>query len=120
LGRRSTSLRSLVLEPINRYDVKPVSSQKTKSAITLSLRTRPSIEPMKAKSAALNLPACGWCSRYFTAYTTISVPTPVMRAANNVLKPSNRNESDRFSTGAHSAVTPKGPLRLTRTKMYVK
>ena len=97
------------------YDVKPVSSQNTKSAITLSLRTRPSIEPINAKSATLNLPACGWCSRYFAAYTTISVPTAAIRIANSVLRPSNRNDSDRFSAGAHCAETEKAPLRLTRT-----
>ena len=50
LRRGTPRLRPLVLEPDQQYDVKPVSSQNTKSAITLSLSTRPSIEPMKAKS----------------------------------------------------------------------
>ena len=68
---------------------------------------------MNAKSATLNLPACGWCSRYFAAYTTISVPTAVIRVANSVLRPSNRNERDRFSAGAHVLVTLNGPLGPT-------
>ena len=44
---------------------------------------------------------------------TINVPTPVIRVANSALRPSRRNESDRFSPGAHGTDTVKGPLVLT-------
>ena len=51
---------------------------------------------------------------------TINVPTPAMRTANSVLSPSNRNDSDRFSAGAHVPVTLNGPLRLTTENVYAK
>ena len=51
---------------------------------------------------------------------TINVPTPAMRTANSVLRPSNRNDNDRFSAGAQVPVTVKGPLMLTNQNAYVK
>ena len=45
--------------PISRYDVNPVSSQNTNSTMTLSLRTRPSMDPMNANNATWNLADVG-------------------------------------------------------------
>jgi len=46
---------------------------------------------------------------------TITVPTAAITAANSVLRPSNRNESDRFNAGAHPVVSDTGWLfRTTR------
>jgi hypothetical protein len=52
--------------------VNPVRSQNKKGAITLSLRTRPSIEPVKTKSAKVESASVRMMLEDLAAHTTIN------------------------------------------------